>query len=130
MAEFRRATNQQKMVEMRRLIAQQSPQPLSQETVGGCIDFVAAYRGRCNPLPIDPVGLLLAYEAYQNKLAEEVANIDWLDTSLSNALKANLQLATDTSPGIIGCERQEAADSLQLWCRGVINRVARGVFGW
>lgn len=107
-----------------------SKNALGAETIGGCMDFVAAYRELGEALPIDPVALVMAYEKYQDQLADEAAGIEWLPSWLNAQLIRDLRTGVEDSAGIIGCEKREAADSMALWCRGVINRIARGMSKW
>lgn len=126
----RHGTSQARIQDIKRLISEKSHQPLSQEVIGTCMDFVVAYKSETNPLPIDPVALLLAYESYQNKLAEEAAGIVWLEGWLNDRVIQDLRRAAEDSVSIIGCDMVQAGDSLSLWCRGVINRVVRGMSKW
>lgn len=102
---------------------------LGQETIGGVMAFVAAYK-ETSSLPIDPVALVLAYEKYQDQLADEAAGIGWLERGMVDDLVNLIRRGIEDSAGIIGCEPREAADSMSLWCRGVVNRIARGLSKW
>lgn len=126
------STSQQRtrIATVKAMIETPSLNTLSQETIRGAMDFVAAYSELGEPLPVDPVAVVLAYEVYQNKLADEAAGINWLVSWQADDLINGLRRAIEESERIIGCNKESARDSMILWTRGAINRIARGMSKW